>query len=106
MVTKVTKQEFKDKVFIIYYEDSTKITNSYLLNNQEIEEVANQIEFSRYNKFDWKCIHLRNKKSYIQEIKAHNRLYKLNYKKDHTIDTDLEEDIDIIHKFIYWLLGR
>lgn len=102
----VTKQKFKNKVFIIYYEDSTKVTNSYLLSDKEIEEVANQIEFSRYNKFDWKCIHLRNKKSYMQEIKAHNLLYKLNYKRDHTIDTDLEEDIPKIKELIYWLLGR
>lgn len=100
------KQFYKENVEIIYYEDYTKVTNSYLLTNKEIEEVAEEIEFSRYNKFNWRCKHLRHKVSYIEEIKAHNRLYKWNYKRDHTACTDLEEEIDIVHKFLYWLLGR
>lgn len=106
MITKITKQNFKKGVDIIYYEDSTKITNSYLLNDEEIEEVASQIEFSRHNKFDWRCIHLRDKNSYIYEIKAHNRLYNLNYKRDHTIDTDCEEELSPLKSLIYWLIGR
>lgn len=102
----ITKQQFKDKVNILYYEDSTKITNSYLLNDEEIEKVASLIEFSRHCKYDWKCIYLRNQKSYIQEIKAHNRLYNLGIFKTHTIDTDLNEQMNILEKFIYWLIGR
>ena len=102
----ITKYNFKDGVNIIYYEDSTKITNSYLLDDEEVERVAIEIAYSRSTKYDWRCIYLRNEKSYMQEIKAHNRLYKLGLWVSHTIDTDLEEEIDIIHKFIYWLLGR
>lgn len=102
----ITKQNFKKGVDIIYYEDSTKVTNSYLLNDTEIEEVASQIAYSRGCKYDWKCLYLRNEKSYICEIKAHNRLYNLNYKRDHTIDTDLEEDISKIKEMIWRIIGK
>ena len=102
----ITKQNFKDGVDIIYYEDTTKVTNSYLLDDEDIERVATEIAYSRSCKFDWRCIYLRNEKSYIREIKAHNRLYKMNYKVDHTIDTDLEEKIPLWKELAYWLIGR
>ena len=102
----VIKYEFKDKVNILFYEESTKVTNSYLLSDKEIEEVANYIEFCRYNLYNWRCIHLRNSTSYIYEIKAHNKLYNLGLFISHTIDTDLEEDLSPINKFIYFILGR
>lgn len=102
----ITKQFYKENVDIIYYEDYTKITNSYLLTNDEIEDVAEEIEFSRHNKFDWKCKHLRHKVSYIEEIKSHNRLYKIGLFRSHTVDTDLEEDLLPIKKIIYFILGR
>ena len=102
----IARQNFKENVDIIYFKDSTKVTNSYLLSNDEVEKVASEIEYSRSCKFDWKCIYLRNKKSYINEIKAHNNLYKMGLFKRHTIDTDLEEKITIIKKIIYFILGR
>lgn len=92
---KLITQHFNNQVDILYYEDSTKVTNSYLLTNEEVRKVAEEIEFSRGSKFDWRCTHLRNADSYEREIKAHNRLYKIGLFKSHTIDTDLEEDITI-----------
>lgn len=102
----ITKQNFKKGVDIIYFEDSTKVTNSYLLNDDEVERVAIEINYSRSCKYDWRCIYLRNEDSYKREIKAHNNLYKLGLFKSHTIDTDLEEHLDTIHKIIWWLIGR
>lgn len=102
----ITKQFYKENVDIIYYESYTKVTNSYLLTNEEIEEVAEEIEFSRHNKFDWKCIHIRHKVSYIEEIKSHNRLYKIGLFRSHTVDTDLEEDLNTINKIIFSIIGR
>lgn len=102
----ITKKNFKKGVDIIYYEDSTKVTNSYLLDDDDIERVAAEIAYSRSCKFDWRCIYLRNEKSYIKEIKAHNRLYNLGLFKSHTQDCDLEEDQKLIYKIIYELIGR
>ena len=102
----VTKQNFKKGVDIIYFEDSTKVTNSYLLDNDEVERVAIEIHFSRSSKYDWKCICLRTEKSYMQEIKAHNRLFSLGLWRTHTIDTDLEEDITFLKELIYSIIGR
>lgn len=100
----IIKQIFKGKVEIILYENSTKLINSYLLNNEEIREITNEIEYSRNTKFDWRCMHIRTDKSYMHEIKAHNRLYKLGLFKSDLIE--LEEDIKPIKAFIYWIIGR
>ena len=102
----ITKQFYKENVEIYYFKDYTKITNSYLLTNDEIEDVAKEIEFSRHNKFDWKCTHNRRKASYIEEIKAHNRLYKIGLFRSHTVDTDLEEDLNNFEKITWFILGR
>lgn len=103
----IIKRPFKQGVDIIYYKDYTTVTNSYLLDDDDIERVATEIAYSRSCKYDWKCDYFRNEEeSYIREIKAHNRLYKLGLWKSHTIDTDLEEDIKPIKAFIYWIIGR
>jgi len=101
----ITKQKFNERVDIIYFEDSTKITNSYYLTNEEIEKVAEQVEYSRHVIYDWRCKHIRKKKSYIREIKAHNKLFNLGLFKSHTIDTDLEEDISIWEEMIWRILS-
>ena len=97
---------FKQGVDIIYYEDSTKVTNSYLLDEDDIERVAAEIAYSRSCKYDWRCDYFRNEESYIREIKAHNRLYKLGLFKNHTIDTDLNENMTQFEKIVYAILGR
>jgi hypothetical protein len=102
----IIKRPFKQGVDIIYYKDYTTVTNSYLLDDDDIERVATEIAYSRSCKYDWKCDYFRNEESYIREIKAHNRLYRLGLWKSHTINTDLEENIDIIHKVIWWFIGR
>ena len=68
----IARQDFKENVSIFYYTDSTKVTNSYLLTNEEIKKVAEQIEFSRHVTYDWKCLHIRTANSYKHEIKTHN----------------------------------
>lgn len=102
----ITKRPFKDGVDIIYYEDYTKVTNSYLLDDEDVERVATEIAYSRSCKYDWKCDYFRNEESYIREIKAHNRLYKLGLFKSHTKDVDMEEPIKWYYEIIYWLIGR
>lgn len=102
----IIRRPFKDGVDIIYYEDSTKVTNSYLLDDDDIERVATEIAYSRSCKYDWRCEYLRNETSYMHEIKAHNRLYNLGLFKSHTIDCDLEENQNMLLRFIYWLIGR
>lgn len=48
----------------------------------------------------------RTNKSWIQEWKSHNLLYKLNLFKEHTRDTDLEESESKFRLFCYLILGR
>lgn len=102
----VTREKFKAKVDIIYYRDSTKITNSYLLTKQEIERVAEIIDYSRHYMYSWKCKYLRNTRSYVLEITGNNRLYRIGLFKRKTRHTVLLEKESIISKIIYWLIGR
>ena len=69
----VTRERFKTKVDIVYYSDSTKITNSYLLTKSEIERVAETIDYSRQYMYSWKCKYLRNTRSYILEITGNKK---------------------------------
>ena len=102
----ITKEHFKDDIYIQYYVDNTKITNSYKLTDEEIKKISIDIAFSRQIKYDWKCQHLRKADSYVREIKGHNNLYKLGLFKSHTKDVDLEEQQSIFNKIIYWIIGR
>jgi hypothetical protein len=44
--------------------------------------------------------------SYIKELKAHIRLYKLGIARSHTIDADLEENLTKDKGFIWQIIGR
>jgi len=81
---------------------NTKIENSYLFNNEKINELVDKIIERRTKD---KLPVTRTKKSYIREIKAHNRLYLFNIYRDRTKDTDLEEHINSFKEIIYFILG-
>ena len=86
---------------IIYTENNTKICNSRLIENNEIWEVVYRIMEQR------KCRNLlvtRTQLSYCNEIKAHNRLYKLGLFKSHTKDVDLEEPIKKWKEILYSII--
>lgn len=88
---------------ITYSEKETKVYDSYLLGSDYlIRKVAVEIATTRMIK------HLpqtRTEKSYMNEIKAHNRLYKLGLFKNHTKDADLEEPISKFKEIIYAILS-
>lgn len=88
---------------IIYTENNTKIIDSYKLKtNQKIEAIAYEIELTRLQK---KIPQTRTIKSYVREIKAHNRLYKLGLFRSRTKDTDLEENIKKWKEILYRIIG-
>ena len=47
----------------------------------------------------------RSKVSYVREVKAHNRLYKLGLFESHTMHSDLEENIVWWKDIFYWVIG-
>ena len=88
---------------IIYKENCTKVINSY------------QVQKEKDIKYYVKCI-IANRKmnnlpvtrdfnSYVGEWKAHNRLYNLGIKKDHTKDVDMEENISRKNEIFWRILG-
>lgn len=88
---------------IKYTKTCTKIYDSYLIPNNELNKVVYKIIKERKAK-DLPVT--REVKSYVREIKAHNRLYKLGLFKSHTKDTDLEENITSSKEKIFMLIGR
>lgn len=48
----------------------------------------------------------RTPKSYASEIKAHKRAYLIGYKRSHSKDADLEENITKWNEIKYRILGR
>ena len=88
---------------IKYTKNCTKIYDSYLLGSDYlIRKVAVEIATTRMIK---NLPQTRTEKSYCNEIKAHNRLYKLGLFKSHTKDTDLEEPISKFMEIIFTILS-
>lgn len=85
---------------IIYSKYNTKIIDGYLEENIE-RTVQEIIEVRRIKGYPV----TRTKASYIAEIKAHNRLYRLGIKRSHTKDIDLEENINKCRDIIYRVIG-
>ena len=84
---------------ITYTKDLTTIVDSYLI--KDIPTLVDEIIQERI-KLGYS---IRYKQSYINEIIVHNRLYKLGLFRNHTKDTDLEENIDFISEKLYSLLS-
>lgn len=87
---------------IEYFNGYTKVYDGYKYSNKEIEQAVDAIIQKR------KELGLpvtRNKSSYVNEWKSHNRLYKLGVQKNRTKDVDLEEEINPVRNFLYSILG-
>lgn len=88
---------------IIYEVDNTKIEYSCLLTKFGENHIISLIITERYNRG---LPITRSYKSYLSELKAHNRLFKLHLFRKHTTDCDLEENIkwwkDLIYRIIGW----
>lgn len=88
---------------ITYSEKETKIYDTYLLGSDYlIRKVAEEIATTRIIKG---LPQKRTEKSYINEIKAHNKLYRWGILRNHTKDTDLEEKTNKIKELIYAILS-
>lgn len=87
---------------IEYHRNSTKVIDSYKLSDDQIRLCTTWILLGREIK---KLKITRSKASYIHEIKAHKRLYRLHLFRSHTKDTDLEEPIKLKYKIMYFIVG-
>jgi hypothetical protein len=78
----------------------TKVYDGYKVKdiNKLVDEI---IKIRKENKYKV----TRTKKSYVSEIKAHNRLYKLGILRNHTKDTDMEENINKKNDILFRIIG-
>lgn len=84
-------------------EKNTKILDTYLIPDKDLDILVKQIIAERKNR-NYEVS--RTAGSYKREIKVHNRLYKLGLFKKKTKDTDLEEPIKKSISFIYNIFGN
>lgn len=84
--------------------ENIKIRESYKIKDKNTMLTILMItrNVARKNGFSY----TRTNKSWIQEWKSHNLLYKFNVFKEHTMDTDLEENESKFRLFCYKFLGR
>lgn len=83
----------------IHIEDSYKVINEFSMNNYLIN-IRNS-----YTKEQCSVIHNRSIGSLKREWQAHNLLYELHYKRNHTKDVDLNYE-SFINRVCYFLLSK
>lgn len=102
-VTNIPVENYKNLKFgISISKNNTKIINSHVLSNNEVEKLVTII-FRERKRLGY--IITRTKASYIKEIIVHNRLYKLGMFRNRTKDTDIEEPINKILEIMYFIFG-
>ena len=85
---------------IIYSKYNTKIIDGYL--EKDISKKVDGIIEER-NRRGYPVT--RSKASYVSEWKAHNRLYRLGIKRNHTADVDLNENQKKCEDMMWRILG-
>lgn len=88
---------------VYYAENNTKIYESYKLTEKSVYYWSNTILNTRRTQG---LLTTRTAKSYANEIKVHNWLYKKGVFKKRTADCDLEEPIKKPLEILYNFLGR
>ena len=87
---------------MIFRPNYTVILDCYQYSNKQIKKLGKEIY--RKRKLQGLLV-TRIPYSYSCEIKAHKRLYKLGIARKRTKDCDCEENMDIILKIFYFILG-
>lgn len=88
---------------IKYTKTYTTVYDCYKYTNKEIDKLGLTI-FSQRKLKDLPVT--RTAKSYSSEIKAHKRAYLIGYKRSHSKDADLEENITKWNEIKYRIFGR
>lgn len=93
----------EEKIEVFYTKENTHVVNSYLIKTRKaIREEVETIIFVR----EARMYPIRSTKgSYINEWKAHNRLYQLGLFTSHTKDVDFEEPENAFMRLIYFIIG-
>ena len=85
---------------ITYSENCTRIENSYQIT--DVRKIVLEIIRVRHKN---NLPITRDYFSYRNEIRGHNRLYKLGLFRSHTRDTDMQENISKLEDFIWRIIG-
>lgn len=88
---------------VIYSKENTHVEDSYTV--QDKKQIEIEVYWIREHRKGLRYP-VRTEKSYIQEWIGHNKLYNLGLFRSHTKDVDLEEKQKIIHRIIWWIIGR
>lgn len=80
----------------------TTIYNSFLIEKNEVDSLITEVLCERGKK---RYPITRSHKSYVRELLAHNRMYKMHLFRKHTRNSDLEENIVWWKDIFYWVIG-
>lgn len=91
-----------EELSIKYSDENTTIVNSYLLKDDELNDIALSLMQEREKRG---LEVTRSLQSYKAEIKVHNILYYLGIAPNRTKSADLEENISEFKEIAYILIG-
>ena len=96
---------------VVYYPEgdplNIKVKDSHLLKTKkQISEALDKILSYEKPMSEMRAAgYNRTKASMLNEWAAHNVLYNMGYKEDHTKDVDMESPESFWHKIGYWILS-
>lgn len=82
--------------------EMTTVHCSFLMKKDEVGSLITELLCERGKK---RYPITRSHKSYVRELLAHNRMYKMHLFRKHTKDCDLEENIKLWKDIFYWVIG-
>ena len=92
-----------ESLYVTYSLTNVHITDSYAVPSKSISDwVTRIISYGAKNGYTYE----RSAKSWVEEWKVHNALYKLGIQKSRTKDVDLNEDETVLRKLGYCLLSK
>jgi hypothetical protein len=83
--------------------DVFTIRDSWLI--KKVADMKAIIEIIKKRAERYGIAYTRTEASWIREWKTHNLLYNMNFKRSHTVDTDLSENESRFRRFCYFFLS-
>ena len=88
---------------IQYNKQNIHIEDSYRVKSKrDMQRILSIVEYASYNRG---IFYARSQSSWIREWKAHNFLYKINYKREQVKNVDLNESEPLSKRIGYFFLS-
>ena len=93
----------EEKLAVDYSKTNVHVNGSYAISSKDIPDWVRRIkDCGEQNE----CVYSRSTRSWINEWRAHNLLFKLGIEPDRTRDVDLDDNESTFRRFCYVILSK